>query len=609
MSGFITIYNTNQEPVDRSLIYSLTQTLKFRGPDQQNVWVDDNIGMGHALFKTTFEAEYENQPATIDNKVWITCSARIDDRENLVNKMGMKKEINLSLTPDSELILHAYRKWGEECLNHLLGDFAFAIWDKTKQNLFCARDRFGVRQLYFAQKNNTFIVCNNLNTIHQYPNMSKNLNDKAIAGFLLFGDHSWLDKSLTIFDDINSLLPAHKLIFKHGKTNIKRYWDIPSDLPLLKYKKRSDYIDHFHEVFKTAVEDRVRTPSITISMSGGMDSSSIAATIRELEKEKRIKNLKLQAVTSVYDRLFSSEERYFSGIVAKHLKIPIHYLAADDYPFVEPSVLTARPVEDYTPDYWLDFKKTVASYSRVVLTGKSGDNLLYYSPAISSLKESNPFSLVYDIFQLHKQYGSMPPLGTGLGSFLKKKLRKKVTSSPYPYPKWFNPEFERKMNLHDLWEKVMQPKNHIQLNPRHPNAYSSITSPDWNTDDFYLVSDFTIPEERDPFLDLRLIEFLFSIPSTPWFFKKHILRESMRGILPDEIINRPKTVLGNMHTELLQQPTSKWISKWKETPNLLKYISKENMPLFSSENIDDETSYVNFRIIMLNSWIKKLHEK
>ena len=136
MSGFITIYNTDQEPVDRSLIYSLTQTLKSRGPDQQNIWVDGNIGMGHTLFKTTFEAEYENQPATIDNKVWITCSARIDDRENLVNKMGMKKEINLSMTPDSELILHAYRKWGEECLTHLLGDFAFVIWDNRKKNSF-----------------------------------------------------------------------------------------------------------------------------------------------------------------------------------------------------------------------------------------------------------------------------------------------------------------------------------------------------------------------------------------------------------------------------------------------------------------------------------------
>ena len=81
MSRFIAIFNTDKKAVDTQLITSLTQSLRFRGPDRQKVRVDGNIGMGHALFKTTFEAEYKNQPATIDNKVWITCSARIDDRE------------------------------------------------------------------------------------------------------------------------------------------------------------------------------------------------------------------------------------------------------------------------------------------------------------------------------------------------------------------------------------------------------------------------------------------------------------------------------------------------------------------------------------------------
>ncbi|MGC9350573.1 MAG: hypothetical protein ACP5D3_01135, partial [Sulfurovum sp.] len=186
MSGFITIYNTDGKPVDKQLIHSLTDTLKFRGPDQQKVWIDGNIGMGHALFKTTFEAEYENQPATIDNKVWITCSARIDDRENLVNKMGLKRSLELSKTPDSELILHAYKKWGEACLDHLLGDFAFVIWDKTQQKLFCARDRFGTKQLYYSKKNNTLIISNTFHCIKQHPSVSNQLNDKAIAGFLFF---------------------------------------------------------------------------------------------------------------------------------------------------------------------------------------------------------------------------------------------------------------------------------------------------------------------------------------------------------------------------------------------------------------------------------------
>ena len=125
MSGFITIYNTDRKSVDKKLLNSLTQLLKFRGPDQQKIWVDGNIGMGLALFRTTDEAKYENQPATLDKQVWITCNARIDGRQNLVNKLGIKKEIDINKTSDSELILYAYRKWGEDCLVHLLGDFAF----------------------------------------------------------------------------------------------------------------------------------------------------------------------------------------------------------------------------------------------------------------------------------------------------------------------------------------------------------------------------------------------------------------------------------------------------------------------------------------------------
>lgn len=608
MSGFIAIFNLDGKPINRRLLQTLTHTLKFRGPDREDIWISKHVGMGHTLFRTTNEAQYEQQPATLDGKAWITSSARIDNRINLVNKLGMTNEINLDQTPDSELILHAYRKWGEKCLEHLLGDFAFVIWDSQEKKIFCAKDRFGMRQLHYANINNNFIVCNSLDTLRQHPNISEELNDKAIAGFLLFGDHAWLDKSFTMFKDINSLLPAHKLIMQNGKISITKYWDIPSNLPLLNYKNKSDYIEHFREIFKTSVEDRLRTPSIVISMSGGMDSSSIAATVRELEKDKRIKSTKVQAVTSVYDRLFSSQERYYAGIVSEHLNIPIHYVPADDYPFIESKTLTTRPLEEYTATYWRDFKKNVASYSRVVLTGKSADNLLYFSPAIHSLKESNYLDLLSNIYQLRKQYGKMPPLGTGIRSFLKKGFKRKTATDPYPFPKWFNPEFEKNMNLKYLWKAVLQ-QNHLPQHPRHPKAYHLLTAPDWNQDDFYMDSNFTFAEERDPFLDLRLIEFLFALPSIPWFFNKHILRESMRGILPNEIIERPKTVLGNMHAELLQESSSKWLADWQEVPGLSNYISSDKVASFALSDIDEETLYVNLRVIILNSWISTLRTK
>ena len=605
MSGFITIYNTDKKPVDRQLIHSLTDTLKFRGPDQQKVWTDNHIGMGHALFKTTFEAEYENQPATIDHKVWITCSARIDDRENLVNKMGLKQSLDLSKTPDSELILHAYRKWGEACLDHLLGDFAFVIWDKIQQKLFCARDRFGMRQLYYAQKNNSLIISNTFHCIKQHPSVSNRLNDKAIAGFLLFGSHTWIDKSITVLHDVKTLPPAHKFILQNNKIFIEKYWDIPTNLPLLKYQSKSDYIEHFNEIFKVAIADRIRTNTLSISMSGGMDSSSIAATVRQLEKENTIPPLKLNAVTAVYDRILPCQERHYAGVVAEHLGIPIHYLSGDDYPFMKPIVLTTRPLEIDTFSFWKEIKKTFASYSRVVLTGAAADNLLEYSPAIYTLKEVNPIKVLMDLYKLTKRYHKRPALGTGLLSMIRaKKISKQnVLIAPHAFPDWFNHKFEKEMNLKKIWEETLQ-WNPNPLHPRHPKAHNSLIGVDWNTDDIIMNSEFAFSEERDPFLDLRLVEFLFSIPSLPWFFEKHILRQSMATLLPKEIIDRPKTPLGELQEKFIFEPSSAWIQEWKGSEDLSRYIQLDKIPSLLSPSISSDLRYRALRILTLQLWLE-----
>ena len=127
MSGFIAVVNTDGTPVASNLLERLTASLYFRGPDRQQVWVDGAVGLGHTLFSTTDEARHENQPASLDGKVWIAGCIRIDAREDLLHKLGLQRDIRLADTPDSHLVLHAYRAWGEHCLEHLLGDYAFAL--------------------------------------------------------------------------------------------------------------------------------------------------------------------------------------------------------------------------------------------------------------------------------------------------------------------------------------------------------------------------------------------------------------------------------------------------------------------------------------------------
>ena len=598
MSGFITIYNIDGEPVDKQLIYSLTQTLKNKGPDRQDIWVDKHIGMGHALFKTTYEAEYEKQPATLDGHIWITCSARIDDRKNLVNKLGMKNKINLDKTPDSELILHAYRKWGENCLDHLLGDFAFAIWDSRVEKLFCARDRFGMRQLYYVRYKNSFIICNSINTLLQHPNISRKFNDKTIAGFLLFGDPNWLDPSLTGFEEITALKPSHSLIVKNGACFFKKYWDIPSDIPLLRYKKEQDYVEHFQEVFQTAVEDRIRTSSIVIFLSGGMDSSTIAATAAKLRKKKPFE---IQAVTVGYEQLITDDEHYYADLVAKQLNIPIRFINGDKFPMIKSKLITSSPVQPISPDFWFEIRKESLKYSRVTLAGFAGDNLLAYSSDKENLKEMNSLHRILETGKAYYRYGYMPYLKFHIKKKIKEIIRPIRGKQISRYPSWIAPEFEKNMNLKELWNQK-EPAYHM----RHPTAYHTLLSANWSTEDMLCNNPLPLPEVRDPFLDSRLIELLFSFPSLPWFYKKHILRTSMKTILPSTILKRPKSLIGNLSYAYLEQPQNNWIDTFSPIQELSTYIDINKIPSFAGGADNPNISDINLRAVYLNEWMKNM---
>lgn len=603
MSGFVAIINTNGAPVDRRLLEKLTTSLHFCGPDRSQVWVDDPVGLGHTLFRTTDEALYENQPATLDEKVWITGCIRIDARKELINKLGITDKIRLNQTPDSVLVLHAYRTWGEKCLEHLLGDFAFALWDGHKQLLFCAKDHFGMRQLYYSQVGNTFIVSNSIHCLHQHPAITKRLNKQAIGDFLLFGDHTWMDKAQTSFADIQSLLPAHSLILKRKVINIQRYWDIPADIPLLRYRKDQEYLEHFQDIFRVAVSDRLRNPRIVISLSGGMDSSGIAATIREIEHE-RSQTLELYGVTVLYDSIHTSDERHYVELVSQHLNLPTHYIDGGKYPLMSPPVQTTRPVELYQPSLWLDVERIGSTMGRVMLIGEAGDNLLAFSSIMKTVKDINPSTLLITIYRLKKMYGVYPGFGTGLLTKLNQ-LSGKSTISSIPYPIWINPEFEVEFELKQRWAEYLSwqpPSSH----PRYSYLYGSLFRPDWSTDDCYMHNEFSVPEKRDPFLDTRLVEFVASLPALPWLFKKHILRRSMVGKLPGDIIERPKTLLGPIHRSLIKQANTKRINEWPPKEELLNFIDRQKIPLLDEGLFGAAESYLNLRPFLLNRWVMGL---
>ena len=186
------------------------------------------MGFGHTLFRTTWEAQYERQPFTLDQQVWIVADARVDARKDLVRELGCEPDVPLNQTPDVELILRAYLKWGEACLEHMIGDFSFAIWDGRSRNLLCARDHFGVKLFYYARKNSCLVFSNTITALRFHPEVSSRLNESAIADFLLFDSNWTLDT--TFFTDIQKLPAAHQLTVADTGLKRRKYWELAAML-------------------------------------------------------------------------------------------------------------------------------------------------------------------------------------------------------------------------------------------------------------------------------------------------------------------------------------------------------------------------------------------
>jgi asparagine synthase (glutamine-hydrolysing) len=247
MSGIVGVVQFDGSLVAAGLLRKLTDLLTFRGPDRQHIWIKDNVGFGHTLFKTTDESALDCQPLTLDENAWIVADARVDAREALMAELKAGGETGLlqSSCADAELILRAYRCWGTACVEHLLGDFAFGIWDDARQQLFCARDHMGVKPFYYARIGSCVIFSNTLDCIRRHPDVSDRLNDLAIADFLLFGVNQ--DQATTSFAEIQRLPPAHRLICSSNGLQSSRYWSMPIDEPLF-YRRPDEYIDQFHDL-------------------------------------------------------------------------------------------------------------------------------------------------------------------------------------------------------------------------------------------------------------------------------------------------------------------------------------------------------------------------
>jgi asparagine synthase (glutamine-hydrolysing) len=527
LSGFVGILSAAGAPVDETLLRQLTEAMSYCGPDHQHLWLDGEVGLGHALLAAQPDPPpEERQPCSLDARTWIAADARVDARPELIARLRGEGWDVAADVPDAHLILHAYHAWGERCLERLVGDFAFAIWDGAARRLFCARDHFGVIPFYYADRPQGLVFGNVLRALRLHPGVSDALNDRAIGDFLLFGEN--LDTAATTFADIRALPPAHALTADREGVRVRRHWSPPEAPREVRLEPPEEHVERFRVGFDQTVADRLRSARVAAHLSGGMDSTSVAVTAHQV-LSSRGADFELLAYSMVFDRLVAEEEGRYADLTAAKTGLDLERLVVDEYwtrplhedgtwVFPEPGVLPHRSA-------WYEVSRRASAFSRELLTGFGGDPLF-------GIRLEGRDRIRFAWQELRA--GGLPRFG--MRTALRARLHGR-RADPSP-PDWIEPAFARRMDLgarlrevRDTWDGAAG--HRLVVHPHWPSVFAA-----WHPGATGLPI-----RTLFPFFDLRLAQQVWATPQVPWRPDKRLLREAMRGRLPDEVLMRPKTPL------------------------------------------------------------------
>lgn len=280
MSSICGIFRLDRCIVERCQLDLMIDALAIWNPDQIGKYVSREIGFGCLLLQNTPESKIEKLPyQNKHNALAITADARVDNREEICASLGISNLINT--IGDSELIIRAYEKWENSCVAHLLGDFAFAIWDRKKRKLFCARDHMGCKPLFYFRSSKLFAFSSEIRGLLALSDVPRVVDDFWVAQFLTFpsktGKH-------TFYKNIHRLPSAHTLEIGYDSCRAKKYWALDPHREII-FKSDIDYVNGFRQHLNEAIKCRLRsTHPVAAELSGGLDSSSIAAIAHDLLK-------------------------------------------------------------------------------------------------------------------------------------------------------------------------------------------------------------------------------------------------------------------------------------------------------------------------------------
>jgi asparagine synthase (glutamine-hydrolysing) len=607
MSGFAGIIQADGGTPDAKLIERMAERLAFRGPDAKQIWMHPGAGFCFTLLRTGPSPQSDAQPLSLDGRIWLLGDVRLDGREELVHKLEQQSEEISVNASNEELILRAWQQWAEKSFEALMGDFAFALWDAEAKQLWCARSLMGARPFFYAQAGGQLIFSNTLEAIRVAPAVSAKLDLHFMGDFLL---QSWCpDAERTAFLDIRRLPAGYALKYSNGELSVRRYAALPIEEPLF-LKRREDYVDAFRGHLEQAVRDRLPAGTTGIFMSGGLDSTSVAAMATRVQAQRGIRD-SLRAYTVDYTPLFEDEEGAFATRVAQHLGISIDILAgASATPFggwEEALLSTPEPCAEPFFALHIEHYRQVAQRARVVLSGDGGDDIMTgraWPYLVYLLKRGRVVGMVSAFGGYVLRHGRLPPLRAGIRSRLRRWVGR--AEEELGYPGWLEPGFERDLDLRDRWRELQRPAKAVH--PLHPDGYAALTGAFWPSVFESEDAGWTgAPvEARAPLLDQRLLCFLLRVPPVPGCMNKELLRTAMKGLLPVEVRVRKKTPLRGDPLQLHAEKNG-WKVVLSESAcwRLSKFVNYRMLSATSRPTLG-LSLWADLRPIALDYWLKSV---
>lgn len=527
--------------------------LHHRGPDDGGVFIDRNIGLAHRRLSIV-DVAHGAQPMTSGDAV-IVYNGEVynhaDHRGDLIARGHV-----FTNRSDTETILALYREYGRDCVDHLRGMFAFAIWDKNEQELFIARDRFGVKPLYYVHNDDgDLYFASEIKGLLAADAIKPEINFNALPD--QFANHGTTGDE-TLFCGVKRLLPGHTLTWKDGRITIREFWDLSFE-PKHDVRTDAEYVEEWRDMFRKSVELRLMADvPLGMFLSGGIDSSAIAGVMSEMVDEQ-IKTF------SVGFAEREANELDYARIVADRFGTDHHEITiTPEQFFAELPNLVWHEDEPIgfiasVPLYFVS--KLARQHVKVVLTGEGSDETLAgYGRYAKALK----------LLEYGERYESVTP------TFLRNAVRSGVATLPGGVTRKLDRTFlTRGADIQNLFfdnfsvfSKTMQVglfthETRERIGNTNPYSGQNIWLEKTDADDLldkllyvdiktYLhellmkqdqMSMAASIESRVPFLDHKLVEFTARMPrelklrrgTTKW-----VLREAMKGILPPEILNRPK---------------------------------------------------------------------